>query len=261
MKAVEGISPLRLASVDPIAQHELDLTLVVPCKNEEANITGALQTVAEALTRLDCTAEILVIDDGSTDRTSEVVEAFQRDHPDVPVRLHKNPRNLGLSITYVNGAFLGRGKYYRAIAGDNAEPLEAMVKVLKEMGKADIIIPYHEHLTGKSAIRIAVSKFYTFLVNLCSGYSIRYYNGNALHLRYDVLRWHSYAYGFGYQADFITRLLQEGASYLEVGVSVGHTNKGRGASPFHIRNIVSTGHTLLEILRRRLNWVIFKGRQ
>jgi glycosyltransferase involved in cell wall biosynthesis len=245
------------ASVDPILTNSLDLTIAVPCKNEEKNIVDTLDTVVSAVNEIGCSCEIIVIDDGSTDKTSELVEQYQREHPSLPIRLHKNPRNLGLSQTYVNGAFLGRGKYYRFVGGDNAEPKEAMVRILNLMGQADIIIPFHEQLTGKSAIRISVSKLYTFLVNLFSGYSIHYYNGCALHLRYNALRWHSYAYGFGFQADMITRLLQQGATYRQVPVRVRHTNKGRGASPFHIRNFVSTGHTLFEILRRRINIILF----
>lgn len=245
------------APADPLLTHSLDLTIAVPCKNEEANVVGTLETIVSAVTETRCSYEVIVIDDGSTDKTSEVVEQFQRKNPSLPIRLHRNPKNLGLSNTYVNGAFLGRGKYYRHTAGDNAEPKEAMVQVLRMMGKADIIIPFHEQLTGKSVVRVAVSKVYTFLVNLLSGYSIRYYNGCALHLRYNILRWHSYAYGFGFQADLITLLLQQGATYVQVPVRVGHTNKGRGASPFHLRNIVSTGHTLFEIFRRRINIALF----
>jgi glycosyltransferase involved in cell wall biosynthesis len=249
--------PDEAARVDPILIDSLDLTISVPCKNEEKNIGDTLDTIVSAVSEVGCSYEVIVIDDGSTDRTSELVEQFRREHPLLPISLHKNPRNVGLSKTYVNGAFLGRGKYYRFVAGDNAEPREAMVQILKMMGKADIIIPFHEQLTGKSFIRIAVSKLYTFLVNLFSGNSIRYYNGCAVHLRYNVLRWHSYAYGFGFQADMITLLLQQGATYLQIPVRVGHTNKGRGASPFHIRNFISTGHTLFEILRRRINIMLF----
>lgn len=245
------------AALDPILVDSLDLTICVPCKNEEKNVLETLDAIVAAVSEVGCSYEIIVIDDGSTDRTSALAEQFQRDHPSLPIRLHKNPKNLGLSRTYVNGAFLGRGKYYRYIGGDNAEPKETIVRILKMMGKADIIIPFHEQLTGKSFIRVAVSKLYTFLVNLLSGYSINYYNGCAVHLRYNVLRWHSYAYGFGFQADMITLLLQQGATYVQVPVRVGHTNKGRGASPFHIRNFVSTGHTLFEILRRRINIILF----
>lgn len=257
MNPNEQSSSDETAPRDPLLVELLDLTIAVPCKNEEKNILGTLDTIVSAVNEVGCSYEIIVIDDGSTDKTGELVEQYRAGHPSLPIRLHKNPRNLGLSRTYVNGAFLGRGKHYRFVAGDNAEPREAMVQILKMMGKADIIIPFHEQLTGKSFIRIAVSKLYTFLVNLFSGYSIHYYNGCAVHLRYNVLRWHSYAYGFGFQADMITVLLQQGATYVQIPVRVGHTNKGRGASPFHIRNFVSTGHTLFEILRRRINIILF----
>jgi glycosyltransferase involved in cell wall biosynthesis len=257
MNQHEQSSSGEAVSLDPILINSLDLTIAVPCKNEEKNVIATLDTIVSAVNEVKCSYEIIVIDDGSTDKTSELVEQYMGGHPSLPIRLHKNPKNLGLSKTYVNGAFLGRGTYYRFVAGDNAEPREAMVQILKMMGKADIIIPFHEQLTGKSFIRIAVSKLYTFLVNLFSGHSIRYYNGCAVHLRYNVLRWHSYAYGFGFQADMITLLLQQGATYIQIPVRVGHTNKGRGASPFHIRNFVSTGHTLFEILRRRINIILF----
>ena len=257
MNPSEQASPNEAPALDPMLTNSLDLTIAVPCKNEEKNILGTLDTIISAVNEVGCSYEIIVIDDGSTDKTSVLVEQFQREHPSLPISLHKNPRNFGLSKTYVNGAFLGRGKYYRFVAGDNAEPREAMVQILKMIGKADIIIPFHEQLTGKSFSRVAVSKLYTFLVNLLSGYSINYYNGCAVHLRYNVLRWHSYAYGFGFQADMITLLLQQGASYIQVPVRVRHTNKGRGASPFHIRNIVSTAHTLFELFRRRINIMLF----
>lgn len=233
------------------------LTIMIACKNEEANIVGTLDAVAAAMRQLDISYEVLVIDDGSTDRTSELAEQYQSSHSDLPIQVHKNERNRGLSRTYVDGAFLGRGKYYRQVNGDNVEPAETLVTIFKMIGRADMIIPYYPNLPGKSRARLAVSALYTFLVNVLSGNSIHYYNGGAVHLRYNVLRWHPYSFGFGFQADFITRLIQEGATFVEVPVQGSHTNKGPGASPFHIRNVVSTAHTLFEIFRRRLNVVIF----
>ena len=50
-------------------------------------------------------------------------------------------------------------------------------------------------------ITVYKDKTFTFLVNLISGYHLKYYNGMAIHLRYNVMRWHPSSYGFGFQAD------------------------------------------------------------
>lgn len=246
------------APFDPSVDSPVDLTIVIPCKNEESHISGTLDTVAAAMKEVPVSYEVLVIDDGSTDRTSAVAEQYRSAHPELPIRIHRNQRNLGVSRTYVDGAFLGCGRYYRQVCGDNVEPKDTLVIIFKMIGSEEMIIPYYRELTGKSAIRLAVSRLYTFLVNALSGNAIHYYNGGAVHLRYNVLRWHPYSFGFGFQADFITRLIEEGATYVQVPVRGSHTNKVRGASPFHIRNFVSTAHTLFEIFRRRLNCLIFK---
>src|SRR5262249_14608524 len=153
------------------------------------------------------TFEVLVIDDGSSDRTSAVVEEYAEAHPALPLRLHRHPNNRGLARTYVDGAFLGKGTYYRQVCGDNVEPKDVLIASLAPLGKADMIIPYREKTPGKSAFREWLSRFYTSLINALSGYSIRYYNGQATHIRYNVMRWGPYSFGFGFQAELITRLL------------------------------------------------------
>src|SRR6266478_533708 len=120
------------------------------------------------------------------------------------------------------------------------------------MGHADIVIPYHENVPGKSPLRRAVSKLYTSLVNSLSGYHIRYYNGLALTLRYNVMRWGPYSFGFGFQAELITRLLDENASYIEIPVVATHQDKTGANSALNWRNFFSVGHTLLEVLLRRV---------
>jgi glycosyltransferase involved in cell wall biosynthesis len=229
----------------------LDLTIVVPCLNEENNIEATLDTIASAMSELEYSYEILVIDDGSTDRTAAIVKEYAKNHSQLPIHLHQNPRNLGLTHSYVDASFLGRGKHYRLVCGDNAEPKESLLTIFSRLGEADIVIPYQE-VTGKSALRRALSQVYTVLVNLLSGYKLRYYNGCALHLRYNVMRWGPYSFGFGFQAELITRLLDEGATYVEVPVKSVHQTKSRHNSALNIRNFLSVTHTLLEILIRRI---------
>jgi glycosyltransferase involved in cell wall biosynthesis len=233
-------------------ESQLDLTVAIPCLNEEKDILGTLETVTAALRELPHTYEILVIDDGSTDGTARLVESFRDAHGELPIRLHKNPRNRGLARSYVDGAFLGRGKYYRLVCGDNVEPKETLVAVFSQLGNADMIIPYHPHVPGKSAFRRRLSNLYTSLVNAISGYRIRYYNGLALHLRYNVMRWGPYSFGFGFQAELITRLLDEGAGYIEIPVAATHRDKTGKNTALNLKNFFSVAHTLLEVFICRI---------
>jgi glycosyltransferase involved in cell wall biosynthesis len=229
----------------------LDLTIVVPCLNEENNIAQTLDTIASAMSELAYSYEIIVVDDGSTDRTAAVVKEYAQAHLQLPIHLHQNPRNRGLTRSYVDASFLGRGRYYRLICGDASEPKESLLTIFSELGKADMIIPYQE-ITGKSAFRRGLSRVYTVLVNRLSGNNIKYYNGCALHLRYNVMRWGPYSFGFGFQAELITRLLDEGATYVEVLAKSNHRNKSGGNSALNLRNFLSVTHTLIEILIRRV---------
>src|SRR5262245_36594248 len=117
------------------ASDSLDLSIVIPCLNEEKNIIDTLDTVVEAIAGLRHSSELLVIDDGSTDTTAFTVARYCEVHPELPIRLHKNPRNRGLTRSYVDGAFLSRGKYYRLVCGDNAEPKETLLAIFNQLGK------------------------------------------------------------------------------------------------------------------------------
>ncbi len=232
--------------------NELDVTIVVPCLNEERRIVATLETIRQAMAEFPYSHEILVIDDGSTDRTGAVVEEYRRTHPEIDLTLKSNRKNVGLATSYVNGSFLGRGKYYKMVCGDNVEPKETIAAFFRHLGRADIIIAYLESVEGKSALRKGVSKLYTFLVNSISGHRIRYYNGGALHLRYNVMRWGPYSFGFGFQAELITRLLDESASYIEIPVTATHEEKRGVDNAINWRNFLSVTHTLLELSIRRI---------
>jgi glycosyltransferase involved in cell wall biosynthesis len=235
-----------------MTSESLDLTILIPCFNEERYIEATLEEVVAALNELKLSYEILVVDDQSSDSTFTTAERWQRDHPTVNLTVKRNLKNRGLSRTYVDGAFLGRGKYYRLVCGDNVESRETLVKILRRIGEADMIIPYHPIVPGKSVARLFFSRSYTLLVNTISGYSLKYYNGLAVHLRYNVMRWGPYSFGFGFQAELITRLLDEGATYVEIPVEATHVEKDARASAINWRNFLSVMHSLLELLVRRI---------
>lgn len=247
---MDELAPSHERQLAPFAW-DRDITLFVACYNEEENIAATLDTLTAALAEVDCSWEILIIDDGSRDRSVEVIRRYIEEHPGLPIYCKENRLNKGLAQCYIEGAFLGRGKYYRLVCGDNAEPKETFVALLKHLGEADMIIPYQVECRGKSLSRRLLSKTYTALINALSGYRIRYYNGLAVHLRYNVLRWHTDYRGFGFQADLITRLLDEGFGYIEVPVIARERAKG-SSKALTARNFFSVAHTLLDLFIRRV---------
>ena len=119
-----------------------DITVYVACYNEEDNIIHTLNMLLESFAEAPCSWEGIVIDDASSDRSVEFVEQFISDHPELSIFLVINDENKGLGYNYVDAAFLGRGRYYRLICGDNVEAKDNMVRLLKSMGKADMLITY-----------------------------------------------------------------------------------------------------------------------
>lgn len=232
-----------------------DITIFIPCLNEERNVIGAIEKIVSACNDTGKTFEILVFDDGSTDRTSAVVEEFRAGNPHLPVRLFRQERNRGLAYNFVDGAFYGKGRYYRCVAGDDYETPEAHRAILAEIGQSDIVIPVYNDVKDRGITRTLISKTYTWLANAVSGYRIGYYNGFAVYKRWHVMRYAVEGTGFGFQAEIITRLLNEGMSYKEVHLSATYNGVSKA---FTVRNFVSVGYSLFKIAMRRARNVIFK---
>jgi glycosyltransferase involved in cell wall biosynthesis len=234
---------------------QLDLTIFVSCHNEHDYIVPTLKTIRTALEALPIAYEIVVIDDASKDDSAALVERYVAENPNDRLVLRKNVLNKGWAQNYIDAAFIGKGRYYRAICGDNALTVEAIREVLRPMGQADIIIPYYVDAAGKDLMRRIFSRTYTALVNLISGNRLHYYNGSPIHRRYNVMRWHTDTRGFGFQADILCLLLAQGSSYIEVPTTTIETREG-ASNALTWKNVLSVAHTLTDILLRRISNLI-----
>lgn len=239
--------------------HEIDLTVFVACYNEEVNIIASLRSLIEALNETPLTWEAVIIDDASRDRSVELIAGFIRENPELPLRLVVNEANRGLAQNYVEGAFRGRGLYYRLVCGDHAEDAETLKHVFAQVGKADMILFYHAD-NQRAWSRKVISSCYTRLVNFLTGRKLRYYNGCPILRRYDVMRWHTNCYGFGFQADLICRLLDEGFSYIEVPVKAVERAGGKSTA-LTMKNLLSVAHTFLDLMIRRTAHILYPKRR
>jgi glycosyltransferase involved in cell wall biosynthesis len=230
----------------------IDLTILVSCFNEALYVIATLDSVRAAACETGLDFEIIVIDDGSSDNSRDLVRDYIARHPNERILLRANRVNKGLAQNYVDGAFLGVGKYYRLVCGDNAEPRETIATVLKCIGKADIIVPYYVSNEGRGLRRKLISKLYTGLINLITGNRLHYYNGLAVHLRHNVMRWHPNTQGFGFQAEILCMLIDLGFTVHQVPVAMVEQRRGQ-SNALTLRNMLSVAHTVSEIFIRRIS--------
>jgi dolichol-phosphate mannosyltransferase len=120
---------------------EIELTVIIPTRNESGNVPVLLDRLAPALAGLR--AEIILVDD-SDDRTPATVARHSRGYP-IPVRmLHRRPesRKGGLSSAVVSGAGWARGTWVLVMDADLQHPPESAGLLARTVMRhdADIVI-------------------------------------------------------------------------------------------------------------------------
>jgi dolichol-phosphate mannosyltransferase len=109
----------------------LDLSIVVPTRNEVGNINPLLHKISHALNGLH--AEVLFVDD-STDDTPQVIEAASQSFPDLNIRLFHRPaeqRSGGLGGAVLLGLQNITAEYACVMDGDLQHPAELLPKLLR----------------------------------------------------------------------------------------------------------------------------------
>jgi dolichyl-phosphate beta-glucosyltransferase len=104
------------------------LSVIIPAYNEEARLPKTLERVEAYLSQQDYSWELIVMDDGSKDRTVEAAEkAMSSPHS----RVVKNRRNMGKGATVRNGMLLAGGRFRLFSDADLSTPIEEAEKLLR----------------------------------------------------------------------------------------------------------------------------------
>ncbi|HEV2324373.1 MAG TPA: dolichyl-phosphate beta-glucosyltransferase [Terracidiphilus sp.] len=97
-------------------------SIVIPAYNERGRIPATLAEVVDCIRTRDWSAEVVVVNDGSTDGTADVVKEFVADAPEV--RLLENPGNHGKGYSVRNGLLHSFGDVVMFTDADLSAPIE-----------------------------------------------------------------------------------------------------------------------------------------
>jgi glycosyltransferase involved in cell wall biosynthesis len=116
------------------------LSVVLPCFNEEANVSQAVRQALEAARLVSARYEVIVVDDGSSDETAELASRLAAIDPDVRVVLH--PENCGYGTALRSGIDAARMPWVLLTDADLQFDLRQVEDFLPFTESHDLVVGY-----------------------------------------------------------------------------------------------------------------------
>jgi dolichyl-phosphate beta-glucosyltransferase len=115
-----------------------ELSIVIPAYNEELRLPVSLAQISAYIRALSREAEIIVVDDGSRDRTAAITVSFRSEMPSL--RLISNGENRGKGYSVRHGMLEAQGRIVLFTDADLSAPIEEAGKLLAALENHDIAI-------------------------------------------------------------------------------------------------------------------------
>jgi len=120
------------------AASAFQLSIIVPSFNEELRLPASLERIAAYIDSANRSAEVLVVDDGSTDRTAEVAASFTKRIRNL--RVLRNGQNRGKGYSVRHGMLEARGETILFTDADLSAPIEEADRLLSALQQHDVAI-------------------------------------------------------------------------------------------------------------------------
>jgi glycosyltransferase involved in cell wall biosynthesis len=219
------------------------ISVIVSAMNEEGNLRPAVESVVGAVAPRFARYEVIIVDDGSQDRTPEIAAALCAENPNI--RVHRNPSNLGLGRSYRIGIDMAMHEYTSWVAGNNMVPRDALEGIYDRTGESDMVISYILR-DVRGFERRFISRTFTVLMNLLFGVRMRYYTGPCVYRSDVAKRLRMRAQGSFFVAELLVRLVKSGQRYVEVGLQPIPRSAG-STKTFRLRNVIDVFGSMLRL--------------
>ncbi|WP_295100229.1 glycosyltransferase family 2 protein [uncultured Candidatus Kuenenia sp.] len=200
------------------------LSAIMPALNEEGNIVDAVENVIDSCRKVGCSVEVIVVNDGSTDKTELMVNGLMEKYPFVKMIRHDKPKGIGAS--YWEGVRKSQGEMVTYIPGDFQNDAYETLRYLPVMDHVDIVIPFFYNMNVRTWSRRMISKFYKGIINVSFGILLNYMNGPVIFRKCVLENVVLKSTGFFYQTELLIKCLNSGYLYAEVSCAVNERTIG-----------------------------------
>jgi glycosyltransferase involved in cell wall biosynthesis len=237
------------------------LTVFTPAYNEEENLAHCVEVVAAKMRELCVTCEILIVDDGSRDRTGALADELAAGQAGVRVVHH--PRNLGIGRAFITAFSQAQGEWLILIPADLALEPSELHRFIDAAPDADVVVGLRSDRSDYTLLRRLVSWTNIQLIRTLFGMKLRQFQYISMY-RMEVLRGIQIEYGRSafFLAEVLIKARDNGARLVEVEIRYAPRLNGKPTGA-RLKLVVIT---IIDIFRFWLRWlparaqVIYKHR-
>lgn len=230
---------------------DIQLSVVIPAYDEEARLPGTLERILAYLSQQALSFEVLAVDDGSSDRTAELVEAVAA--RDQRVRLIRQPhRGKGAAVRA--GALAAAGRQVLFCDADLSHPVDGLTRLPALLDGAQVVIASREgegsNRLGEPFYRHLMGRAFNLLVRLLAVPGVQDTQCGLKCFPREVARElfsRQRVDGFGFDVELLFLARKRGYRILEVPVTWRHVPASR------VDPLRDTLRMLRDVLRVRLN--------
>lgn len=213
------------------------VSVSIPAFNEEENIQKTIALVEGLVKNCIKDFEIVVVNDGSTDRTGEIVAAAAKRNK--RVRLVTHAENEGLGSALRDGFRASTKTFVTGYPADNDQSSQILIDLIRNRKTADLVSSYVTNLHTRPFIRRLISVFFVKLMNRFFGLRLKYYNGYFICRRDLLKKINLTSQGFTIFAEIKVKLLKKGVTFVELAYETSPRLKGNSKA-LRFKNIIQT---------------------
>jgi len=229
-----------------MTQEDNGISLFFPVYNDEKTVRIVTEKALKVLSLLTNTFEIIIVNDGSPDRSGEIADQLQKEHPQVKVIHH--PKNLGYGAAVKSGFTNSQYPWICFTDGDDEYDVYDFLKLYKLKDFYDLIITFR-YVKLYSGKRQIISYCYNMILRCLFRINYRDVSTGLRMVRkslIDSLDLQTDSPFIG--AEIAIKTMLKGYRVGEVGIQTFPRQFGQGASTSY-KNIIATIKDMIKIYK------------
>ncbi len=165
------------------------VSVIIPLYNEESNIISLLEELYQFSGSVDYRTEILFINDGSTDRTLEILRSELKNYNFDGIKIIDFRRNFGQTSAMAAGIHHAEGRYIVPIDGDLQNPPMEIPKLIQKAEEGyDIVSGWRKDRKDRFLTRILPSRIANWVISRITGVKLHDYGCSLKVYRRNVIQ-------------------------------------------------------------------------